>query len=163
MKVRDRYRVQIAPYIFYGDKKHIPYAVVGICVEVFFSLPICFLFLFAPLKSRRVNLVRLRLKPIVDEFHACYKPKYRCFASFYFFTRQVVYLVNKLFTGPFPQYNIFLSTCNILVLTTHAVIQPYSKKWLNILDTILLTDIVVLSMYSPVVMKNLKSCGKQLL
>ena len=66
-----------------------------------------------------------------------------------------MYLVNMIFMGPFPQYNIFLSTCNILVLTTHAAIQPYSKKWLNILDTILLTDIVVLSMYSPVVIKNL--------
>ena len=85
MKVNDSLRVQVAPTVVYFGNEHIPYAVVGIFAELFFCLPICFLFLFAPLISRRVNLVRLQLKPIVDEFQACYKPEYRWFAGFYFF------------------------------------------------------------------------------
>jgi len=144
-------RVQVAPSVSYFDKnENIPYFVIAICAELFFCLPVCFLFLFAPLLSRRVNLVRLRLKPILDEFQACYKPEYRWFAGFYFMNRQLVYFACMIFTGTFPQKNSILATLNIFILITHGIIQPYSKKWLNRWDTVLLTDIVILSMSSPV-------------
>ena len=160
MKVNDSLRVQVAPTVVYFGNEHIPYAVVGICAELFFCLPICFLFLFAPLISRHVNLVRLRLKPIVDEFQACYKPEYRWFAGFYFLTRQIVYLVHMTCSIPFPQSNYVLTTINVFVLMTHMTVQPYSKKWLNILDTILLTDIIILSLSSPVKMEIVKDVNQ---
>ena len=150
MKVDGRRVVQMAPTVPYFSKKHAPFAVVAIIAELFFSLPLCILFLFAPLISRKVNLVRWRLKAIVDEFQACYRPQYRWFAGFYFMARQVIYLTNGILTESFPNYNNILTTLNILILLIHASVQPYSKKWLNILDMILLTDIVVLSMMLPV-------------
>ena len=156
-------RVQVAPNVTYYDiNEHLPYFMVAVCAELFFCLPICFLFLFAPLISRRVNLVRLRLKPIVDEFQACYKPEYRYFAGFYFLNRQLVYLACMTYTGTFPQNNSILATLNILVLITHGIIQPYSKKWLNMWDTVLLTDIVILSMSSPVKMSASETIDRQL-
>ena len=160
MEVNDSLRVQVAPSVVYFGNEHIPYAILGIFAELFFSFPICFLFLFTPLISRCVNLVRLQLKPIVDEFQACYKPEYRWFAGFYFLTRQIVYLVNMTYSGPFPQFNYVLTTINILVLLTHMTVQPYSKKWLNILDTILLTDITILSLSSPVKIAIVKSVNQ---
>ena len=57
---------------------------------------------------------------------------------------------------PFPQSNYVLTTINICVLMTHMTVQPYSKKWLNILDTVLLTDIIILSLSLPVKMEIVK-------
>ena len=113
MDVNDSLRVQVAPTVVYFGNEHIPYAILGSFAELFFSLPICFLFIFAPLLSRRVNLVRLRLKPIVNELQACYKPEYRWFAGFYFLTRHIVYLVHMTYSVPFPQYNYVLTTINM--------------------------------------------------
>ena len=39
-------------------------------------------------------------------------------------------------------------------------VQPYSKKWLNILDIVLLTDIIILSLSSPVKMEIVKDVKK---
>ena len=149
MEVNGSLVVQVAPTVAYFHTEHIPYAVVAIIAELFFTLPLCFLFLFAPIISRRVNLVKFRLKPIIDEFQACYKSRYRWYAGFYFIARQIIYLVHGIILGPFPHSNNVLTSVNIIVLLLHITIQPYSTKWLNILDTILLTDIVVMSMYSP--------------
>ncbi len=150
MSIQGNLMVQIDPTVPYFGKTHAPFAIAAICAELFFCIPLCFLFLFAPLISRRVNLVRFRLKAIVDEFQACYKPAYRWYAGFYFLARQVIYLLRGIISGPFPHSNNILTSVNVLVLLIHTSIQPYSNKWLNILDTILLTDIAVLSLTSPV-------------
>ena len=39
---------------------------------------------------------------------------------------------------------------------THMTVLPYSKKWLNILDSVLLTDIIILSLSLPVKMEIVK-------
>ncbi len=144
-----RYLVQVAPTIDYFHKDFLLYFVIALFVQLFICIPVCLFFLFSPFLSKHVNLVKLRLKPIVDEFHACYKPEYRWFAGFYFLARQIVYLICMTFTESYPQNNSYLTTVNVLVLLTHAIAQPYSKKWLNMIDTILLSDLVVLSIWSP--------------
>jgi len=139
------FKVKMAPSISYFSLDHIPYALTAIFVELIVSLPICFLLLFAPCLSRRIDMVKYKLKPIVDEFQACYKPEFRWFAGFYFLARQLVYLINGLFSETVPQGNAPLILLNVLIWTVHALSQPYQKKWLNILDTLLLTDLVLLS------------------
>ena len=149
MHIEGRLSVQIAPTVRYFDpRSHIPYALVAICVELFISLPICFFLLFATCISRRVDLVKWRLKPILDEFQACYRPECRWFVGFYFLARQLVYLFNGVSQESSPQNNSVLVTMNILILIIHTSFQPYRKKWLNILDTVLLIDILLLSMSS---------------
>ena len=148
MKIDRNLMVRLAPTVSYFSTAHVPYAVIALCTEVLLALPICIFLLFAPCISKHVNLVRFKLKPILDEFQACYRPECRCFAGFYFLARQLVYIVDGLLIENIPQYNSVLLTLNILILILHVSFQPYQKKWINILDTFLLIDILLLSMYS---------------
>jgi len=148
LEVNGSLRVQIAPNISYFSRKHAPYAFIALCAEFFVSLPICFLLLFANCLSRRMNFVKLRLKPIIDEFQACYETKYSWFAGFYFLARQVVFFTKEI-SRELPQSNVILTTINILIMMIHTSFQPYKKKWLNVLDTILLVNIVFLSILPP--------------
>lgn len=149
--MRDGIYVYIDPDIpYFHPSRHLPYALVAILIEVFVSLPICFLLLFAPCLSRlsRVNLVKLRLKPVVDEFQACYKGQHRWYAGFYFLSRQLMYLASSLPYAMLPQSNSLIQCVCVLVLLVQATVQPYKKEFwfLNIVDTFLLTDILLLSL-----------------
>ena len=145
IKIKGEMRVFVDPHLRYFHKEHLPYAIVALLCEFLLVLPICFLLLFAPCLSRRVNLVKLRLKPILDEFQACYRPRYRWFAGFYFLARQLVFLTYAL---PGDQVNNTLLCCaNALILIIHSTCQPYKIKWLNLLDSLLLIDIFLLSFF----------------
>jgi len=148
IKLDGSFRVQVAPSLSSFHKEHLPFAIIAIFAELFFSLPICFLFLFAPLIFKNINLVKLHLKPLVDDFQACYKPEYRWFAGFYFLARQIVYCLSMTSKTQYSQYNVLLTSVNVMILITHATIQPYKKKWMNFLDIILLSDLVILSITS---------------
>ena len=140
-----------APSIPYLDRtRHLPYALFAVFVEVFITLPICLLLLFAPCLSRCVNFVKLRLKPILDELQACYHPECRWFAGFFFLARQLTYLTNciALSGQDLPQMNALLQTLCVFILIVHVSFQPYIKKWLNVLDTVLLIDILLLSFHA---------------
>ena len=141
-------KVRTAPIIEYFGESHLPYAVIALLVELFLAIPMCILFLFAPCISNRINLVKYKLKPILDEFQACYHPNRRWFAGYYFVARQFVYLIDGVAYESFPQHNSILLSINILILLLHILFQPYQKKWINVLDSILLLDIVFLSTYS---------------
>ena len=145
IKIKGEMRVFIDPHLRYFHEEHLPYAIVALLCEFLLVLPICFLLLFAPWLSPRVNLVKLRLKPILDEFQACYRPRYRWFAGFYFLARQLVFLAYIL---PVDQGNSALIHCiNVLILIIHCTCQPYKLKWLNLLDNFLLVDILLLSFF----------------
>ncbi len=136
------------PSVEYFGTQHIPFALVALFFEFFISLPICFLLLFAPCLSKRLNMVKLRLMPFLDEFQACYRPKHRWFAGFYFLARQLLYLVMMLTSHNLPQNKMLLHYLNGLILIVHASVQPYKLKWLNLIDTILLLDIFFISFFS---------------
>jgi len=132
-------------YTYFG-KDHFPYAIVATAMEIFISLPVCFLFLFTPFISRRVDLVKWKLKPIVDEFQACYKPEHRWFAGFYFTARQLAFLIHAFSLQALkslPQDNLILHYFNVVVLLLHVSLQPYKSKVLNVIDTFLLLDILI--------------------
>ncbi len=132
------------PKVEYFGTQHTPFALVALCLEFFISLPICFLLLFAPCLSKRLNMVKLRLMPFLDEFQACYRPKHRWFAGFYFLARQLLYLVMMSTSHiKLPQNNTVLHCLNGLILIIHVSFQPYKLKWLNLIDTILLLDIFI--------------------
>ena len=140
-------KVYVDPKFSYFHKQHIPYAIVAILCECLISLPTCLLLLLAPCLSQRVNFVKLRLKPIVDDFQACYHPNHRWFAGFYFLARQLMYLAYVIPHQWLPQSFSPLHIVNALILIVHSVFQPYKQKWLNILDTILLIDLFLLSFF----------------
>ena len=105
--------------------------------------------MFAPCLSRlsRVNLVKLRLKPIVDEYQACYKANHRWYAGFYFLARQLMYLANWMPVQVIPQSNSLFQLICVIVLLVQTLVQPYKKQfwYLNVVDALLLTDLLLLS------------------
>ena len=140
--------VKIEPTISYFDPSgHLPYALVAIFIQVFIVIPYLFILLFSPCLARihRVNLTRI--KPILDEYQACYKTKYRWFAGYYLVCRQFVFIFSLIDLGEFGGI-FFLQILSILVLVIHTAVQPYRSKWLNILDTVFLADLAIYSLFN---------------
>ena len=148
IKIKEERWVYQDPDIKFFGSEHTPYALVALFFECAISLPICFLLLFAPCLSKKVNVVKLRLKPILDDFQACYRPECRWFAGFYFLARQLLFLANIVPLTPLPQDNYIFHFLNLVILLIHSTIQPYKFKWLNFLDTLLLFDVLILSLFT---------------
>ena len=148
IKIKEERWVYQDPDIKFFGSEHTPYALVALFFECAISLPICFLLLFAPCLSKKVNVVKLRLKPILDDFQACYRPECRWFAGFYFLARQLLFLANIVPLTPLPQDNHIFHFLNLVILLIHSTIQPYKFKWLNFLDTLLLFDVLILSLFT---------------
>ena len=150
IKIKGEARVYVDPKIEYFGPEHLPYALVALLFEGFIALPICLLLIFAPclMRLKKADRVRLRLKPILDDLQACYRPECRWFAGFYFLARQLVYLANGIPIDALPQDNMLLHLANSAVLVIHSTTQPYKFMWLNLLDTLLLVDIFFLSFFS---------------
>ena len=151
IQINGEWRAYADPDLHYFSGEHLPYALVALFIEVFLSLPICFLILCAPCLCKRVvrsSRLRLKFKPIVDEFQACYRSEYRWFAGFYFLARQLIFVVNILpLTQEPPEDNLYLHTINAAVFIIHCTFQPYKLKWLNLLDALLLADLIFLSFF----------------
>ena len=159
-------KVQAAPDTPYFDPKHhLLYALFALTIEIFIALPICVLLTLAPCLSKipKVNFVKLRLMPILDEFQACYRPKYRWFAGFYFLARQLMFLASIIPQYDLPQSNLVLQCLSAVVLLIHTSFQPYKERWLNILDTIFLTDILLFSVYASISVSLVQLSGLNLL
>ena len=127
---------------YFDPTQHLPYALVALLIELFLVVPFTFIMLFAPFLLRWRRMARF--KPIWDEYQACYRDKYRWFAGYYLVCRHLIALA--AFASPSEVITIFShQVLNILILLIHAYIQPYRERWLNILDTIFLLDLVFLS------------------
>ena len=136
-------RVRLQPSITYFDPpNHLPYALLALLVELVIVVPFTLLLLTAPLLTRFVNLTRI--KPILDEYQACYRDRYRWMAGFYFLARQAVFLVSTIHIGNFVN-PYFLLILSVVITVFHTALQPYRSWWLNILDTVLLLDLTFIS------------------
>jgi hypothetical protein len=151
MIINGKVMVQALPNVSYFDPKdHLPFAIVGLLVEFLIALPICILLILAPCLSRKLNFVRLKLMPILDEFQACYRPECRWFAGFYFLARQLIYLASIIPQEDLPQANLAVQCLIAVVLFIHTTFQPYKNRWLNVLDTVLLMDLGLLAVHAAI-------------
>ena len=99
-------------------------------------------------ETKYTRLVPLdRLKPIFDSFQGCYKDKYRFFSGLYF----VVRLCTGI-TSAFAHTNAIYYTVMEVMLLTFTVLQsycqPYQKSWHNAVDTLILTDYIIINILS---------------
>ena len=141
-------RVAIDPNIrYFSFPHHTFHALLAITVLLIIIVPFVTLLLFAPCLARVHRLNFTRIKPIVDEYQACYHEDYRWFAGFYPAIRVFVFLFSLIIFGEFGSI-FFLQMISIAILATHASIQPYRQRWLNILDTILLSDLAIYSLFN---------------
>ena len=128
---------------YFALKEHLPWFIFSAFVEFGLVLPFTFFLLFAPLLIRCCNLNKI--KPFLDEFQGCYKDKYRWMAGYYFLCRQL-YLVASIApssTNTSLQYAYQITSLFVFII--HAVLQPYNSKWLNVVDTILLADLLCIT------------------
>ena len=135
--------VQIQPRTKYFDhEEHLPYMVLAVLVEVVIVIPFALFLLFAPCLVRFVNLIKL--KPILDEYQSYYKDQYRWFPAVYLIGRHLFFLTNF---GEIPQNSSILltQTVSVSILLLHASLHPYKSMILNVVDTILLLDLNLLT------------------
>ena len=126
-------RVLLQPDLAYLSGGHIPLWIISVIILLVLS-SIVIMLLF----SRFLRLHRF--KPVLDEFQSCYKDNYRWYGGVYF----VVWGVLQALVILLPDYQMFRAA--IIVLTaTHCLLQPYRKKWLNLLDGFLLACLNIMS------------------
>ena len=133
------------PTVKYFSLPHLGYGIIALLLQVLFVIPFLCLLLFSPFLIRFSRLNLTKIKPILDEFQACYKTEYRYFAGYYLTCRQLIFLISFINLGAFA-YIYILQFLSIFLLTTHLMVQPYKEKYLNILDGLLILDLVVLSL-----------------
>ena len=144
--VEGRY-VFIQPTTKYLDlEDHLPWFVLAVFFLVVLVLPFTLLILVSPFLVRCFNLTRI--KPFLDEFQGCYKDRYRFMAAYYFICR-LCYI--GLLTTPFVslyyvQTQYMVQLMSFLFLMIHVTMQPYQSGVLNLIDTVLLADIVLVTL-----------------
>ena len=87
------------------------------------------------------------LKPLLDSFQSCFKDNMRFFAGLYFIYRWIILLAY----AATQSYSIYYTTMIggfLAILVLHTVFQPYVKRAHNIIDTLLLADLIIISCLS---------------
>ena len=150
-------RVWLNGNIFYFGGKHLPYALPALfCLLTIGIFPLILL-LVCPLlskilswfgyeESKLVAFIYQRLpyntlKPLIDSLQSCFSDNLRFFAGLYFLYRWLPHIL-------IARYHAFYTTVEagiIVILTLHALCQPYTKKVHNIIDTLLFADLALIN------------------
>ena len=110
------------------------------------------------------NRLRLKLMPFLDSFQACFKDNHRYFAGLYFLYRLLIPLLNIFIQTPEHYYGI-IGCLFLVILLLHIFVQPYKKKWYNLLELSLIINIVFLLMitlYNSYIPDNIRLINVQL-
>ena len=138
------WRVALQPNIQYlKDPYHIVTWIISIVLLVFLIIPFILLLFLSPLLRRitKFNLVITRIQPLLDAFQSCYDDKFRWYSGVYLLS-WIILNINM----PYYVMEIIL----VAVGTLHFMIQPYKYQWLNIVDTLLLVDLIMLAFLTSV-------------
>ena len=151
--------VQYNGELIYFSPQHLVYAIPAmVCLFTIVLLPPLLLLLY-PLHYHLLDWMRInetkytrlvpldRLKPIFDSFQGCYRDKYRFFSGLYF-----VVLLCAGITSAFAHTNAIYYTVMEIMLLTFIILlshcQPYQKSWHNAVDTLILTDYIIINILS---------------
>ena len=108
------------------------------------------------------NKLRLKLMPFLDSFQACFKDRHRYFAGLYFLYRLYFPIIGVIF--PDPQYHYGIAICLFMLITQfHLLIQPYEKKWHNLLEISLFVNTISLLIITLYNLAYNKSNGTSLI
>ena len=140
--------------------EHLRYAIPAIFFTVTFTIIPPFLLIVYPLCYKLFALLRIqetlcihilcsvvpleKLKPLFDSFQSCFNDNHRYFAGLYFIYRLSA-LICYAVTDSLTLFYSLIEVQLILSLILHAVIQPYKKKWHNVIDILLLGLLAVIN------------------
>ena len=145
-----------APTVPYFGSEHLPFAILAIVVlSIFVTLPPLLLIAYPTITFQKIlGCLKVRwpaLHIFADVFQGCYKNRtdgtndYRYFAAFYFVLHIIILLLNMY-------CSLHLSwTISIAVLGAgsllFSLLRPYKKKWLNILDSLILASLSLAALW----------------
>ena len=112
------------------------------------SYPLCYR-LFGALKISESRFVGLlckcipleKFKPFFDSFQSSFKDEY---PGLYFIYRFNI-LLAFVFTKSITDYYFVVIIMLIVILCLHAVVQPYKKRWHNIIDLLMLSNLIFIN------------------
>ena len=132
--------VALQPNIQYlKDPYHIVTWIISTVLLIFLLVPFILLLFLSPILRRKFNLTRIQ--PLLDAFQSCYEDKYRWYSGVYLLS-WIILNINM----PYYVTEIIL----IAVGTLHFMVQPHKYRWLNIVDTLLLVDLIMLASLTSV-------------
>ena len=146
--------------LFFFHGKHLLYALPALIIVITLGIlpplilityPLCYKVLaFFRIRDARVAKVLCtcvpleKFKPFFDSFQSSYKDKYRFFSGLYFLYRLTT-LATSAYTSYLQIYYIIVQIQLVVILTIHALCQPYKKKWHNILDALLFMNLFMIN------------------
>ena len=90
------------------------------------------------------KLLLVRLKPLFDHFQGCFKDNCRWVAGIYFLYRLVILFV-RVASLNLSSFYIFTEFFLVVFVIFHSSVQPYQKRWHNILDTLIFGNLAVIN------------------
>lgn len=88
-----------------------------------------------------------KLKPFFDSFQGCFKDDFRFFSGLYFIYRLLTIAAYSFSIG-LTQFYIIVEVMFITMLMLHALAQPYKKKWFNVIDTLIFSNLTIINTLS---------------
>ena len=139
---------------FHGE--HLKYAIPAIVFHLTLVMVPPILLLVYPLLCKLLGVCSLSESQVankltkyiplqlLDSFQGCFQDNLRLFAGLYFLYRMFA-LAAYAFATSFSQFYTFVELELILILMLHAVAQPYKKRWHNIVDTLIFSDLAIIN------------------
>ena len=148
----------LAPTVPNFGSEHLPFAILAIVVlSTFIALPPLLLIAYPTLTFQKMlGCLKVRwpaLHIFADVFQGCYKNRtdgtndYRYFAAFYFILRIIIQVINCF--NNLNEIGWTLSTAVLIIGSLLcALLRPYKKNWLNILDSLLLASLSLAALWT---------------
>jgi len=136
--------------VIYFGPTHIKYAIPAIVLIIISIFPPVILLLRPFLqKCEKVEQLLRRCLPLtridlfLNEFYSCYRPNFQWYASLYFFYRLALF-ISASFTLLSQQYIIQQLLCATFLIV-HCIVQPYNRRFYNVVDGLILGVLLCLS------------------
>ena len=156
--IYETFYVRSDPTVVFFSREHLPFAIISIAIFLVVLLPTPLLLALFPVRAFRSLLFRYKFasRPLValnvflDKFYSCYRDgldgrkDMRSLVSMHFFLRLICNFLNvdQVLISVFFTVVIFLYTASSLLI---ALVRPYKKAYMNITDTLILTNLALIS------------------
>ena len=155
------YRALYEGDLIYLSGRHLLYAIPALLITLFIAVIPTLLLLWFPIGPKvmskcglnETKLVKIvdslynRLKPVIDSFQGCYRDNFRLFAGLLFLYR-ITILASVAFSFSYTQSSVLVEAQLIVMLTVHALTQPYKDVTHNMLDSLLLSNLALTNILS---------------
>ena len=133
--------VYLSPHLKYFTHQHALYATIALLCGLIIVIGLPVLLLIVPF-LRKNNLV-LKFQPMLNQFQDSYKDKYQWFAAYYFLCRLVIMLIAYFGNSDSSNMVYYLQTACVIMVIIQICFRPYKKHVLNVLDTIILLNMLL--------------------